>query len=257
MLYLDKVLAQLAYPLGLSLSLCLLALLLLGLRWRRLATAALVVAVGWLGVWSLPAVSDALRLSLEDRFPKVLVSALPEADAVVVLGGGIRSGTPDWPYPDLGNAADRAWHAARIFHAGKAPVIVISGGSIPWLGDVATEAEAMQEFLSDLGVPSDAVLLEDRSRSTYENAVFTAEFLRDWGFGEVLLVTSALHMPRALPTFRAAGVNAIPAPTDFEVRPVPNQPLRWLPDSDALRDSTRAIKEYLGLWVYRWRGWAV
>lgn len=256
MLYLDKILAQLAYPLGLSLSLCVLALLLMGLHWRRLAAAALVVAVAWLGVWSLPAVSDALRLSLEDRFPKVRVSALPEAGAVVVLGGGIRAGTPDWPYPDLRAAADRAWHAARIFHADKAPVIVVSGGSIPWLGDAATEAEAMREFLWDLGVPADAVLLEDRSRSTYENARFTAELLRERDMGEVLLVTSALHMPRALATFRAAGVDAIAAPTDYEVRPVPNQPLRWLPDAEALQDSTRALKEYLGLWVYRWRGWA-
>lgn len=256
MLYVDKILAQLAYPLGLSLSLCALALLLMLFHWRRLAAMALVVAVGWLGAWSLPAVSDALRLSLEDRFPKVLVSVLPEAGAVVVLGGGIRSGTPDWPYPDLGSAADRAWHAARIFHAGKAPVILVSGGRLPWLGEFASEAEAMRVFLSDLGVPSDAVLLEDRSRSTRENAVLTAEFLRERGIDDVLLVTSAMHMPRALATFRAAGVEAIPAPTDFEVRPVPNQPLRWLPDADALRDSTRALKEYLGLWVYRWRGWA-
>jgi uncharacterized SAM-binding protein YcdF (DUF218 family) len=71
-----------------------------------------------------------------------------------------------------------------------------------------------------------------------------------------LLVTSALHMPRALATFRALGVDTIPAPTDFEAVPQPFHPLRWLPDAETLAASTQAIKEYLGLWVYRWRGWA-
>ena len=89
-----------------------------------------------------------------------------------------------------------------------------------------------------------------------ENALYTAEILEAQGMGPVLLVTSALHMPRALATFRAAGVDAIPAATDFEVMPRPRVLLDWLPDAEALAASTRALKEYLGLWVYRYRGWA-
>ena len=101
-----------------------------------------------------------------------------------------------------------------------------------------------------------AVLLETDSATTRGNAVYTAQLLEDRGLERVLLVTSALHMERALATFRAAGVEAWPAPTDFEVEPLPPDLLRWLPDAQALADSTRALKEYLGLWVYRWRGWA-
>lgn len=109
----------------------------------------------------------------------------------------------------------------------------------------------MREFLADLNVPPDALLIEDSSASTRENAVFTAGLLNERGIDRVLLVTSALHMQRALATFRAVGIDAAPAAADFEVMPEPNQILRWLPDAAALADSTRALKEYLGFWVYQ------
>jgi uncharacterized SAM-binding protein YcdF (DUF218 family) len=255
-LYFDKILTQLAYPLGLSLSLCLLAVLLVWFGWRRLGAGLVLLAVAWVGVWSLPVASDALRLSLEARHAQVPAGALPQADAVVVLGGAMHPEYVQGADPNLGAAADRVWHAARIFHAGRAPQVVVSGGNLPWLGGVRSEAAAMRDFLGDLGVPAEVVWLEERSRNTRENALYTAEILEARGIGPVLLVTSALHMPRALATFRAAGVDAIPAPTDFEVMPRPRGLLDWLPDADALAASTRALKEYLGLWVYRWRGWA-
>lgn len=254
-LYVDKILAQLVYPMGLSLSLCLLAALLVWFGWRRLGAGLVVLAVAWVGLWSLPVASDALRLSLEARHAEEPAAALPRADAVVVLGGAVRPAHSRGSYPDLGAAADRVWHGARIFHAGRAPRVLVSGGNLPWLGGAQSEAAAMRDFLLDLGVPADAVWLEERSRNTRENALYTAEMLEARGIGPVLLVTSALHMPRALATFRAAGVDAIPAPTDFEVKPRPRVFLDWLPDAEALAASTRALKEYLGFWVYGWRGW--
>lgn len=255
-LYLDKLLTQLAYPLGLSLSLCLLAALLVWAGWRRLGAGLVVLAVAWVGLWSLPVASDALRLSLEARHAQEPAAGLPQADVVVVLGGAMHPAYAQGAYPNLGAAADRVWHGARIFHAGRAPRVLVSGGNLPWLGGAQSEAAAMRDFLVDLGVPAEAVLLEERSRNTYENAVYTGEILAAEGIGTVLLVTSALHMPRALATFHAAGVDAIPAPTDFEVTPRPRVLLDWLPDAGALAASTRALKEYLGFWVYRWRGWA-
>jgi len=256
MLYLDKLLSQLAYPLGASLVLGSLALVLMLLGRVRAALLSLAIGILWLALWSMPMVSDRLRLSLEGRFVQQGVQTLPAADAAVVLGGAIRGAPPDWSYPDLGRAADRVWHAARLYHARKAPRIIVSGGGLPWLGERAVEADGMRRFLTDLGVPPEAVLLEGRSRNTRENALYTAEIVRAEGIDRVLLVTSALHMPRALATFRAVGIDAIPAPIDFEVMPEPAHPIRWLPDAEALSDSTRALKEYLGWWVYRHRGWA-
>ncbi|EGV18640.1 YdcF family protein [Thiocapsa marina] len=256
MLYLDKLLSQLAYPLGFSIVLASLALVLLIAGWRRSGLLALSAGILWLALWSIPIVSDGLRLSLEGRFAHQPVGALPAADAVVVLGGGIRGGPPDWPDPDLGRASDRVWHAARIYHGGKAARVIVSGGAMPWAGERRSEADGMLRFLTDLGVPPDAILLEGRSRNTRENALYTAEILSAEGIDRVLLVTSALHMPRALATFRSAGINAVPAATDFEVMPEPAHLMRWLPDAEALSDSTRALKEYVGWWVYSWRGWA-
>ncbi len=257
MLYLDKLLAQLAYPLGLALTLSLLALGLFAGGRRRGGGILLLAAVGWLWLWSLPIVADTVRHALEGQFPNAPIATLPTADVIVVLGGGITAGPPDGLYPDLGAAADRVWHAARLYHAGKAPRLLLSGGRMAWRGERLSEAAATRRFLLDLGVPTAALLFEDRSRSTRENARYSAELIQTHGFARVLLVTSALHMPRALATFRAAGIDAVPAPTDFEVLPEPPHLLRWLPDAQALADSTRALKEYLGLWVYRWRGWAV
>lgn len=255
-LYFDKLLTQLAYPLGLSLTLCLLGLLLLAVGRRRWGAGAVAAAVAWLWVWSLPAVSDALCGSLEGRFADRPVAELPTAQAAVVLGGGIESARPGWVYPNLGPAADRIWQAARLYRAGNVPRLILSGGSQDWLGERPTEAQAMRGLLTDLGVPESALVLEERSRNTRENALYSAERLRSLGIGQVLLVTSALHMPRALAAFRAVGIEALAAPTDFEVMPEPAHPLRWLPDAQALERSTRALKEYLGWAVYRWRGWA-
>ncbi len=116
----------------------------------------------------------------------------------------------------------------------------------------------MVQFLGDLGVPQDKVLAERNSQTTFGNAQGTKQLLASKGIAEVLLVTSALHMRRAEATFRASGIRVIAAPTDYESVPEPRwTALDYLPDAAALALSSRALKEYLGLWVYQARGWAV
>jgi uncharacterized SAM-binding protein YcdF (DUF218 family) len=251
----DTILPLLVYPLGLSLLLLAWGLLLLALGRRVGAGLVVSLALGWLYAWSTPVVSDVVRASLEGAFANEPVEALPSADAIVLLGGGVDPMPADWPYADLNSGADRVWHAARVYHAGKAPVVVVSGGRVPGREDRVSEAEAMRALLVDLGVPADAIVLEDRALSTRENAVFVAEELQRLGAGDVLLVTSALHMPRALASFAGLGLNPQPAPTDFSDRLPPDDIVRWLPDAQSLARSTAALREYLGLWVYRWRGW--
>ena len=151
----------------------------------------------------------------------------------------------------LHSAADRVWYAARLFHAGKAPLLILSGGSDPEY-QAFSEARAMATFLSDLRVPDQAMVLEEQSRNTRQNAAYSAALLKARGIDRILLVTSALHMPRAMALFTARGLQVIPAPTDFEASQLP-QPglLAWLPDVGALDASGRAIKELVGKWV----GW--
>lgn len=254
-MYLSKLLAPLAYPL----TLCLLLVptgLLMRRRWRRAGAAMIAFGLGWLLLWSLPMASFWLRAGLERQTAWRAAPDYPTAEAIVVLGGGVvgkRSGWRD--EPDLQAAADRVWFAARLYHAGRAPLVILSGGTLDDGGSEQAEADGMARFIADLGVPSSALLLERRSRNTLENARETAALLHERGIGPVLLVTSALHMPRARAMFRQHGIEAIPAPTDFEAAPpIGPWPVRCLPDAKALEASTRAFKEYLGLGVHWLRG---
>lgn len=179
------------------------------------------------------------------------VAELAKAPAIVVLGGAVCPPELGGSEIDLNSAADRVWYAARLFHAGKAPMLILSGGYDPER-NAYSEARAMATFLADLGVPTQAVVLEEQSRNTRQNAAFSAALLKARGIDRILLVTSALHMPRAVALFTAQGLQVIPAPTDFEGSQTPPPGiLAWLPDALALDASGRAMKELVGKWV----GW--
>jgi uncharacterized SAM-binding protein YcdF (DUF218 family) len=255
---LTKIAAQLLYPLTQSLVLGLVAGLLLWRRRQRWGGLCLAVSLGWLWLCATPAFSDFLRTPLEQAYPPVPIADLPTVDAIVILGGGMQAAAP--PYrltPDLGAGADRIWYGAQLYQAGKASRIIATGGGLPWFGPDQPEAPAILQFLVDLGVPEQAVLLETTSMNTYQNALYSKPLLQTQGLDSVLLVTSALHMPRALATFRAQGIKTYPAPTDFEVVPVAQATiLRWLPDAGALSNTTRALREYLGFLAYRILKWS-
>jgi uncharacterized SAM-binding protein YcdF (DUF218 family) len=164
---------------------------------------------------------------------------------MVVLGGAVEGPVAPWrPYPDLHASADRMWHAARLYRAGKAPLIVLSGGTVR--PGEAPEAQVMRQFLVDMGVPANTMLLESQSTTTTENAADTARLLRPRGIRQILLVTSALHMQRARGLFERAGFEVVPAPTDYEVVERPFRLLDVVPDTEALDGSSRALKEIIG-----------
>jgi uncharacterized SAM-binding protein YcdF (DUF218 family) len=250
---LSKLVIAVISPLGTS--------LLLGLAGLALAAAAsaarrrtglllIAGALAWLSIWSLPMASEGLRGWLEDAAGPRAVEALAPAQAIVVLGGSIRGPRPPQRlYPDLGASADRLWHAARLHRGGKAPLLVLSGGT-RHEGEVP-EAEAMRQFLVELGVPAGAMALEPASVTTAENAAFSARLLRQRGIQQVLLVTSALHMRRASALFEREGIRVIPAPTDHEVVDRPFRLRDVVPDAEALEGSGRAIKEIVGAWAGR------
>lgn len=256
-LLLSKILTYLAMPLGTALLLAVLALFSLLAGRARLASGLALAGLSWVGLWATPAFSEAVRESLESGYPPVSAESLPRADVIVVLGGGIGVAFPPRLYPDLGDASDRVWHAARLYHAGRAPRLILSGGMLPWKSGAMSEAEAMAVFLRALGVPQDRMQLESESATTRDNALETARMMADTGAQGAILVTSALHMRRAESSFRALGIEVVPAATDHEVvKDGPLTALDLLPDAGALEASSRALKEMLGLVVYRLRGWA-
>jgi uncharacterized SAM-binding protein YcdF (DUF218 family) len=255
-LLLAKLITRLVLPLGATLVLGALGLLFLALRRLRLAAGFLLAAGSVLWLSSTPAVADLLAGSLERTAWPVPLSSLPRADAILVLGGCMKPALPPREFPEVADAADRVLHAARLYHAGKAPFVLVSAGRLPWQTRGAPEGESMAALLETLGVPRDAIVLEAGSATTYENCARSHEILAARGARDVLLVTSALHMRRALATCRSAGIEARPAPTDYWVVDAgATTAIDWAPSVDALLLSHLALHEWLGYEAYRMRGW--
>lgn len=253
---LSKVLPLLVYPLNVSLGLAVLALVMAAARRRRAAAWAGVCAVTILWVASTPLTAAYLVTQLERRHPPVAADALPRSDAIVLLGGGLGLPLPPRVHADLNESADRVLYAARLFRAGVAPRVIVSGGNVFPQPGVHAESHYTAQLLNEWGVPNEAILTETSSRNTYENALRTRQILKRNHLKRVVLVTSGFHMPRALAVFRSAGVEASPAVSDvivvqYEAPGI----LRFVPSAGALETTTLACKEYLGLLVYRWRGW--
>jgi uncharacterized SAM-binding protein YcdF (DUF218 family) len=121
----------------------------------------------------------------------------------------------------------------------------------------------MASLAEIMGVPKSAILQDPNSLNTHQNAVEVRKILESKGIkGSVLLVTSAMHTPRSLLVFQRQGIKVIAAPTDFLVTENPIEDssleanlLNLLPNAYSLQQSTKALKEYIGLVVYRLRGW--
>lgn len=255
-LYLSKLLPLLVYPPGLTIVLLLVAAA-LRKRLPRSAAALFSFAVFSLYAFSIGSVADALHRPLESTWPAVNVSDLKNADAIVVLGGYLHSPGAHRPAAELNEAGDRLRAAAHLFRAGKAPWILLTGGNQPMLGDTAVpEAQAARGILQEWGVPLEAILVEDRSRNTRENGLFSAPVLQSKGARRLILVTSASHMPRAVAVFRRLGLQVIPFPTDYRSGWEKPNLLKWIPDADALLRSKIALNEWIGMLTYRVRGWA-
>jgi uncharacterized SAM-binding protein YcdF (DUF218 family) len=257
--FLSKLLPLLFYPIGLSSLFTIVAIVLLKKRpW--VARSLLITAVLVLWLSSTELVANQIAYSLERQNPP---QDLPKASAIVVLGGATQPPVPPRTWPEVNEAGDRVIYGARLYRDGKAPKVILSGGRIQWRGQEPPEADDMATLLELMGVPKSAIVLEPNSLNTRENAVNVQQILQQQGIKDFLLVTSAIHMPRSLMIFRKLGMNPTPAPTDFLVTrqslrlPTPEiKLLSLLPKSEELKRTNDALKEYVGIAVYRLKGWA-
>lgn len=218
---------------------------------RRQAKPALCawLLAAVLFVMGLPAVATGLGHALERKFPPTPLEAIPNADAIVLLGGGVGAVTEGVPYPELYGAADRAIMAVRLFRAGKAPIVIPTGGG-------AVEAE--KPLLETLGVPASSIVCEDEARDTAENASKTLAILRRRGCKRALVVTSAWHLPRAMMLFQSAGIEFVPVGCDYECTMAAEKSARvplWmkLPNPEAAGKAAYFVKEWLGILFYSFR----
>lgn len=176
------------------------------------------------------------------EFPDRLVAPLlvPDtngrADAIVVMGAGVVGPCT----PNL-NGMRRVLLAARLWKQGRAPLLFFTGGRAP---EGCATAESMARTALELGVPESRIVEETRSRSTHENARFSAPLLRERGIRRLLVVTDRLHMRRASAAFEAMGF-----PVERASVPIYEGHIN---NVDMLASG---VREAAALTYYRVRGW--
>lgn len=244
------IIKQLAFPPS-SLLILLLLSFVLRKRWPKVALTSFILGVAGLYIMSLPITVEYAARALETEIPLTQAqwpSLNQQADAIVILGGGREVNDPAWQgdQPSL-MAMQRLRYGARLAKATNLPVLV-SGGL--HFGQPPSEAQIMADSLAeDFGIT--ARWLEGESRTTWENALYTAKILQAEGIQRVLLVTDAWHMPRSRWSYEQLGFSVTSAPVGF-LSGANSRPLNgWMPESKALWQNTALLNETIGALLYR------
>ena len=154
---------------------------------------------------------------------------------------------------NLNESADRLITTLKLFKLSKAPLVIVTGGAAN--GSIS-EASLMRDMLELMGIPLEAIILEEKALDTRQNAEFTAMILHDKQVRKILLVTSAYHMRRAKWIFKQTlglEVEVIPVASDHQRSISVPMLSRWIPSVGDLYRTSFAIKEIVGYWVYRQR----
>ena len=208
--------------------------------------------------------ANSITRSLETQYDTL--GPVQKVDLIVVLGGGTEPEIAPRPMTEVNAAGDRVIYAAKLYKEHPEAKLLLSGGDIEFLdqGD-STPAADMAELLRLMGVPESAIILQDRSQNTYEDALYSCEKIKATGYKNVVLVTSAMHMPRSMKLFTKQGCTMLPAPVDFGITETAWQQL-WHPSFETflinlvpsytnLSQVTKSMKEYIGMFAYHLKGW--
>ncbi|MDQ6967152.1 MAG: YdcF family protein [Mariprofundaceae bacterium] len=248
MLLASKVISQLLLPPGGLILLALIGVLFWKRYWGRS-----VVVVCLLMFWGLSTepVRDALSKPLEFKYPALqLNNAKLEHSAIVLLGGGIYANAPEYGGSDelRSYAMMRTLYAAHV--AKQTGLNVYSTGGKPLVEGDAAEGDVMRRWLIRLGVAENKVFAESYANNTWQNAVYMKAILAKKGIKNIVLVTSAWHMPRSVWCFESQGFKVIPAPTDYLTSQRQYDLRSYVPRWTVFSDSGQALHEYLGLFWY-------
>lgn len=251
--YLSKIIGFFASPTHLAICLMLAGAV---LGFGRLARAGR--GLGLAGLLLLVAVAATplprlLARPLEDRFPVPAMSDPRPVAGIIVLGGAIGESRGQMTFT---GAAARMTEAVMLARRQPQARLVFTGGSGALLSrNAPSEASVAGRFFAEMGLAADRITLEDKSRNTDENARFTARLVAPKPGERWLLVTSALHMPRSMAVFRAAGLDLEPWPVDYRTsgqrRDFLSPGRIWATNLELADD---AMREWVGLAAYRLAG---
>jgi len=218
-------------------------------RGRRLISVTIIFLTA-LSLWvlGLPVVSYQLQRSLE-VYPAVKPTSA-DAQSIVVLGGGRAFDGSEFGWLDAPSeqTLSRLNYGAFLHRKTGLPIL-LTGGRVH--NELLSEAELMNAVLvASFGI--EAHWIEDKSRNTFENAIYSAEILKSNHIESVLLISQAWHLHRAVPVFEQQGLVVYPAPIQFSTPP-PKGVLAWIPRAYHFRQSTQMLHEWLGYYAYQRR----
>ncbi|MFV2055267.1 MAG: YdcF family protein [Thiohalomonadales bacterium] len=250
-MYFAKFLSELLLP-PTNLILLMVLGLLLKNKFPRVAGGLVITGIGGLYLLSMPLFTMLLVAPLQNITPLTEQQIqLDKSEAIVVLAAGRRMNAREFggsdTVPPLG--LERLRYAAWLKRRTHLP-LVLSGGKYKkeyLLSEAQLMRDVLQkEFLVEVN------FMEQESRNTYENALFTANLLKDIGVTEIFLVTHAWHMKRAVAAFEQQGISVIPAPTAFyDIESTSIGPNDFFPRARSLLMSYYAMHEYLGILWYK------
>jgi uncharacterized SAM-binding protein YcdF (DUF218 family) len=250
----SKTIGVMLLPINLLIELGVLGAVLLTTRVAWLGLRLLVASVLLLAVFGFSPLGNLMLYPLEQRFPP-WDATRGAPDGIIVLGGPV---DPDLSAahhtPAVTNSPDRMITAAALARRYPSARLVYTGGSARLISNDAKEADYAAEIFESLGIARSRLTMERLSRNTAENAAFTKDLVKPKAGERWLLVTSAFHMPRSVGLFRKVGFPVEPYPVDWRVA--------WREDlfsftnvaGDGLGRTDTAVREWLGLVVYRLTG---
>jgi uncharacterized SAM-binding protein YcdF (DUF218 family) len=245
---LSKLLGFFAVPSNLVVLMGIGGLLLLPTRFARAGRWLAFVSLVVLAILGFSPIGNALIIPLENRFPP-WDATRGAPDGIIVLGGVIDGSGPGDEVV-LNEGAERLIVVPELARRYPNARILFSGGSGALIDDGNAEAKLALRLLESLGVPRGRITLEDHSRNTVENAVYSKAIVQPKPDERWLLVTSAYHMPRAIGVFRKAGFPVEPYPVDWRASGLDDALHPFATMSEGLRRTDTAVHEWLGLAVY-------
>ena len=244
MIYINKILPIIFSPLGL-----IIVLLLFGILRKKILPSLLALLL--LTLLSLPFVSNQLINLLEKNYSVISPNELDTADTVVVLSGMLQTIKQDsMIHYEFSEAVDRIFAGINLLKMGKAQKIILTRGKLPWNKGVP-EGDYLAEFVQSQGIDPNRILLTEIVQNTNDEAKAISRMLPK--NSEVILVTSAFHMPRAKKVFQNQNLKIIPYAVDFRSSAKYINILDFLPQANAFKNSSFYFREIIGRVYYSLR----
>ena len=242
MIYLHKILPLIFSPLMLVIGLIILGIV---FNLRKFSLIGVIILI----LSSLPIISNKFIAYLEKDYQPIEVEEIENVDAIVVLSGMIRVvGDEENLKYEFTDSVDRFFAGLDLFNNNKAPILILTRGKMPWSIGIA-EGEYLKELAIKYGISEENIILTDEVQNTDQEAKAIKKILTNDN-ARIILVTSAFHMPRAEKVFKAANINVIPFPVDFQNSKSKTTIMGFIPSAEALFDTSHFVREMIGRVYY-------